>query len=98
MLEAAADEARGLWHPEVGPADILLALTKVPALDQPPPPSASSASSTTFGGAVVLTLTGAGSDDPGGRPPMSAAGDDALRQASRAAIEAGARLAGRAIS
>jgi Clp amino terminal domain, pathogenicity island component len=88
VVAAAAREARGLWHAEVEPEHLLLALTRL----QPPYATAALGE---FGVTyeevreLVLDLVGPGADDPPASPPLGSAGAAALKQAARAAIEAG---------
>lgn len=88
VVAAAAREARGLWHAEVEPEHLLLALTRL----QPPYATAALGE---FGVTyeevrqLVLDLVGPGADEPPALPPLGSAGAAALKQAARAAIEAG---------
>ncbi len=88
VVAAAAREARGLWHPAVEPEHLLLALTRL----QPPYATAALGE---FGVTyeevreLVLDLVGPGADKPPASPPLGSAGAAALKQAARAAIEAG---------
>jgi ATP-dependent Clp protease ATP-binding subunit ClpC len=93
IVALASDEARGLWHPIVGPEHLLLALAResgTPAADALEEFGATHA---VLRG-MVLELIGTGPQEPTLPPNLSILGTEALTEAARAAVETDRRQVG----
>lgn len=86
VVAAASDEARGLWHPIVGPEHLLLALARDADTAAAVALREFGATHTELRG-VVLDLVGAGPHEPPSLPTLSVLGTEALTEAARAAVE-----------
>jgi ATP-dependent Clp protease ATP-binding subunit ClpA len=93
VVALASEEARGLWHPIVGPEHLLLALARDSATPAAVALQEFGASHAVLR-AVLLELIGAGPQEPTLPPNLSILGTEALTEAARAAVETDRRQVG----
>jgi ATP-dependent Clp protease ATP-binding subunit ClpC len=93
VVAVASEEARGLWHPIVGPEHLLLALARESGT---PAAVALQEFGATHGvlRGVLLEVIGAGPQEPTMPPNLSILGTEALTEAARAAVETDRRQVG----
>jgi ATP-dependent Clp protease ATP-binding subunit ClpC len=93
IVALASDEARGLWHPIVGPEHLLLALAREASTPAAIALEEFGASHAALRG-MVLELIGTGPHEPTLPPNLSILGTEALTEAARAAVETDRRQVG----
>jgi ATP-dependent Clp protease ATP-binding subunit ClpC len=93
VVALASEEARGLWHPIVGPEHLLLALARETDTPAAVALQEFGASHAVLRG-VLLELIGAGPQEPSLPPNLSILGTEALTEAARAAVETDRRQVG----
>jgi ATP-dependent Clp protease ATP-binding subunit ClpC len=93
VVALASEEARGLWHPIVGPEHLLLALARDSDTQAAVALQEFGVTHAVLRG-VLLELIGAGPHEPSMPPNLSILGTEALTEAARAAVETDRRQVG----